>query len=153
GFIDVLYGFPTIGYAKTSALDFVLSIPQTLQNIPATSNLPNFAFVAFGQIGQPAQITYLRILGVLQRVRVPGPGTDGVGSVVIKFFDGVDSSDANKPTDAKLAKNINGGDASYIFRFTAASPANFDNHDFSFDGGNTPPIKITDPNGRFGFVI
>jgi hypothetical protein len=149
GFLDVLWGFPTKGYDPANNMQFVLLASETTQTAAVSPN--NTADIVFAQIGYPAQITHLRTVGGLQKVQNPGPGSNGVGSVAIIFFDGVDGTAANQPSTAKIAKDTSGNPASFVIRLTNATP--IANITFNFDGGATPPIKITDPNGKFGVLI
>ncbi|MDW8207485.1 MAG: hypothetical protein RMJ43_06580 [Chloroherpetonaceae bacterium] len=144
-FVDLLWGFPTLGRDPQTRVNLVTVIPSTTQAAATAPN--NFAPVTLGQIGGPGRISFLAVAGGLYPVG--NLATASTGSVLIRFYDGVDFTNADRPLNAKIARTVNGNPAEYIVRFNTPTSLRL----WGVDLDLASPVVINDPQGRFGVLV
>lgn len=144
-FLDVVWGFPTLGRDPSTNPDFIFVDPNTMQ---AAATAPaNYAVVSLGQMGGPGLISQFTFLGGMFNNTLSGPAS--TGSLLIRFYDGVDFATADSPLDSKIALAEDGDPAEYLLRFTSAAGFGFR----SVDLDTVSPVVINDPQGRFGVLV
>ena len=163
---DLLWGFPTRGYAAANDPLSLSSQPLGADSLISGSPGSRAAQLTLFQVGQPVSISGMTLEGSLL-------GADGYfnsGSIAIIFFDGVYDAPGGLPYTGsgasltqKLAQTANGTNG-YIIKFaTAAFKDNFYTVTFGATGatgdllptqaGMRQPMRITDPQGRFGVMV
>jgi hypothetical protein len=152
GSADALWLFPTTGFDTNNAGP-VYGVPNTIESAAASSQ--NTADVALGQIGNPALIDTVTIIGGMADL-TKSPPVAASGSVFILLFDGVDASNApifgtNSATLQKtdsMGNTLDGYEAS--FDTTVANDSGFG--EWSLDTSSNPYV-LHDTQGRFGLMV
>lgn len=152
---DPLWSFPTLGY-DFNHIGQPGYIPNTLEGgIPGAPSPPanaNFAEVYYGQLGTPARLTCLSLIGGMVNIHT---SVYAPGLIAIVFFNGVDSSVPPQPNSTQAGFNLaltEEGDLGYVV--LAPDPGAFSPfgiYDVEFDPDNRLPIS--NANGKFGVLV
>ena len=163
---DLLWNFPTRGYDDANDSLHINSNPVGTDSLISNAPGTRAAQLTLYQVGQPVLITAMTLEGSL----LDADGAFAAGSIAIIFFDGVYDASGGFPFTGsgaaltqKLATTANGTNG-YIIKFPkAANQDNFYTVTFGTTGpsggllpaqaGMQQPMRITDPQGRFGVMV
>ena len=163
---DLLWGFPTRGYDDANDPLYLNSNPIGADSLISNSPGTRAAQLTLFQVGQPVLISGMTLEGSL----LDADGYFNSGSIAIIFFDGVYDAPGGLPFTGsgagltqKMAQTANGTNG-YIIKFpNPAVQDDFYTVAFGTTGpsgnlslsqmGMQQPMRITDPQGRFGVMV